>query len=147
MDPPEWIWPLLGIEVDAFNHGGTPEFAAISAVVVRHNVIVETLSKAPKTFEPIFARKPNRDIDAGPWCDGFYAAMKLRLSAWAPLWNLADINHGLLLPILFHCVDDQGAPDARPAEPGAGNRTVPANSLQGHSDRRRRDASALDADA
>ena len=92
MDPPEWICPLLGIEVDAFNHGGTPEFAAISAVAVRHNVIVETLSKAPKTFEPIFARKPNRDIDAGPWCEGFYAAMKLRLSAWAPLSNPADIN-------------------------------------------------------
>jgi uncharacterized protein len=36
--------------------------------------------------------------------------MKLRLSAWAPLSNLADINHGLLLPILFHCVDDEGRP-------------------------------------
>ena len=67
--------PLLGIEIDAFNHGGTPEFAAISAVAVRHNDIVATLSNAPKTFEPIFARKPNRDIDAGPWCEGFYAAM------------------------------------------------------------------------
>ena len=76
---------LLAIDADAFNHGGTPEFAAISAVAVRHNVIVETLSTAPKTFEPIFARKPNGDIDAGPWCHGFYAAMKLRLSAWAPL--------------------------------------------------------------
>ena len=84
----------------AFNHGGTAEFAAISAVAVRHNAIVETLSNAPKTFEPIFARKPNHDVDAGPWCEGFYAAMKLRLSAWAPLRNLADINHGLLLPIL-----------------------------------------------
>ena len=63
MDPPEWICPLLGIEVDAFNHGGTPEFAAISAVAVRHNAIVETLTNAPKTFEPIFARKPNRDIE------------------------------------------------------------------------------------
>ena len=110
MDPPERICPLLGIDVDAFNHGGTPEFAAISAVAVRHNAIVETLTNAPKTFEPIFARKPNRDIDAGPWCEGFYAAMKLRLSAWAPLRDLADINHGLLLPILFHCVDDQGRP-------------------------------------
>ena len=109
MDPPEWICPLLGIGIDAFNHGGTSEFAAISAVAVRHNVIVETLSNAPKTFEPIFARKPNRDIDAGSWCEGFYAAMKLRLSAWAPLGNPADINHGLLLPILFHCLDDQGA--------------------------------------
>src|SRR6202790_2524484 len=110
MDPPEWICPLLGIGIDAFNHGGTPEFAAISAVAVRHNAIVETLTNAPKTFEPIFARKPNKDIDAGPWCEGFYAAMKLRLSAWAPLRNLADINHGLLLPILFHCVNDQGPP-------------------------------------
>jgi uncharacterized protein len=78
MDPPAWICPLLGIDVDAFNHGGTPEFAAISAVAVRHNRIVETLSTAPKTFEPILVRKPNREIDAAPWCQGFYAAMKLR---------------------------------------------------------------------
>ena len=118
MDPPEWMCPLLGIQVDAFNHGGTPEFAAISAVAVRHNAIVETLTNAPKTFEPIFVRKPNRDIDAGPWCEGFYAAMKLRLSAWAPLRNLADINHGLLLPILFHCVDDQGRPMLGPPRNG-----------------------------
>jgi uncharacterized protein len=69
MNPPEWICPLLGVEIDAFNHGGTPEFAAISAVAVRHNAIVETLSNAPKTFEPIFARKPNHDVDAGPWCE------------------------------------------------------------------------------
>jgi uncharacterized protein len=110
--------PLLGIGIDAFNHGGTPEFAAISAVAVRHNAIVETLTNAPKTFEPIFARKPNHDIDAGPWCEGFYAAMKVRLSAWAPLRNLADINHGLLLPILFHCVDDQGRPMLGPPKNG-----------------------------
>jgi len=119
MDPPDWICPLLGIKVDAFNHGGTLEFAAISAVAVRHNAIVETLTNAPKTFEPIFARKPNRDIDASPWCAGFYAAMKLRLSAWAPLRNLADINHGLLLPILFHCVDDQGHPMLGPPKNGS----------------------------
>ena len=48
MDPPEWICPLLGIEIDAFNHGGTPEFAAISAVAVRHNAIAETLTNAPR---------------------------------------------------------------------------------------------------
>ncbi len=118
MDPPEWICPLLGIEIDAFNHGGTLEFSAISAVAVRHNAIVETLSSAPKTFEPIFARKPNGEIDAAPWCEGFYAAMKLKLPAWAPLWNLADINHGLLLPILFHCVDDQGQPTLGPPRKG-----------------------------
>ena len=118
MDPPEWICPLLGIEIDAFNHGGTLEFSAISAVAVRHNAIVETLSRAPKTFEPIFTRKPNGEIDAAPWCEGFHAAMKLKLPAWAPLRNLADINHSLLLPILFHCVDDQGQPMLGPPRKG-----------------------------
>src|SRR6202171_5931557 len=39
-----------------------------------------------------------------------------------------------------------GAPDARPAKTGAGHGPVPANSLQGYSGRRRRDASVLDAD-
>ena len=46
-DPREWICPLLAIDADAFNHGGTPEFAAISAVAVRHNDISNTLSMAP----------------------------------------------------------------------------------------------------
>jgi hypothetical protein len=31
-DPREWICPLLAINADAFNHGSTPKFAAISAV-------------------------------------------------------------------------------------------------------------------
>src|SRR5260370_37015350 len=39
-----------------------------------------------------------------------------------------------------------GAPVARPAKTGAGHGPVPANSLQGYSGRRRRDASVLDAD-
>jgi uncharacterized protein len=69
-------------------------------VAVRHNAIVETLTNAPKTFEPL-------------------SAMKLRLSAWAPLRTLADINHGLLLPILFHCVDDQGRPMLGPPKNGS----------------------------
>jgi hypothetical protein len=30
-DPREWIYPLLAIDADAFNHSGTPEFGAISA--------------------------------------------------------------------------------------------------------------------
>jgi uncharacterized protein len=36
--------------------------------------------------------------------------MRPRLLAWAPLLDLGNINHGLLLPILVHCVDDQGRP-------------------------------------
>jgi uncharacterized protein len=117
-DPREWICPLLAIDADAFNHGGTPEFAAISAVAMRHNDISNILSTAPNRFEPIYRRKPNRDIDARPWCRGFYAAMKLRMSDWALLLDVDDINHGLLLPIFVHCVDDQGRPLLGPTRKG-----------------------------
>jgi uncharacterized protein len=147
MDLPEWICPLLGIEIDAFNHGGPPEFAAISAVAVRHNAIVETLTNAPKTFEPIFARKPNRDIDAGPWCEGFYAAMRLRLSAWGTAQESRRHQSRSVVADPVPLRRRSGAPDARSAKTGARNRTVQPNSLQGHSGRRRRDASVLDADA
>jgi uncharacterized protein len=36
--------------------------------------------------------------------------MRLRISAWAPLLDASNVNHGLLLPILLHCRDDQGRP-------------------------------------
>ena len=118
MSPLDWICPLLAIDADAFNHGGTPEFAAISAVVQRHNEISNVLSTAPHRFTPIHGRKPNGDVDARPWCQGFYAAMRPRLSDWAPLLDLSSINHGLLLPILLHCVDDQRRPLLGPARIG-----------------------------
>lgn len=44
--------------------------------------------------------------------------MRLRLSAWAPLLDTRNINHGLLLPILLHCVDNQGHPLLGPPRPG-----------------------------
>jgi uncharacterized protein len=91
---------------------------AISAVAVCRNAISNTHSTSPKTFEPLFERKPNGEIDAGPWCEGFYTAMQLRPSAWAPRRNLADINHALLSPILLHCVDDQGHPLLGPSREG-----------------------------
>ena len=110
ISPLDWICPLLAIDADAFNHGGTAEFAAISAVVQHHNAISNTLSSDPKRFEPIHRRKPNGDVDARPWCLGFHAAMQPRLSAWAPLLDTRNINHGLLRSILRHCVDDHGHP-------------------------------------
>ncbi|WP_316161002.1 UPF0149 family protein [Bradyrhizobium sp. SZCCHNRI20481] len=118
LDPPDWICPLLAIGADAFNHGGTPEFAAISAGAMRHNHISDTLSAAPDKFRPVHRRKANGDVDARPWCRGFYAAMQLRMPAWARLLNLADINHGLLLPILLHSVDDHGRPLFGPTKKG-----------------------------
>jgi hypothetical protein len=47
-----------------------------------------------------------------------YAAMKLRISAWAPLLDTNEINHGLLLPIFVHRVDDQGRPLLGPTRKG-----------------------------
>lgn len=44
----------------------------------------------------------------GVW--DFHAAMRPRISAWAPLLDTRSVNHGLLLPILIHCQDDQGRP-------------------------------------
>ena len=63
ISPPNWICPLLAIDADAFDHGGTPEFAAISAVVQRHNEISNVLSTAPHRFAPMHSRKPNGDVD------------------------------------------------------------------------------------
>jgi uncharacterized protein len=110
MNPPDWICPLLAVDADAFNHGGTPELAAISAVVLRHNVISNTLSTAPERLQPIFRLKPGGGVDVRPWCQGFYTAMKLRLLAWSPLLDVDNTQHALLLPIMLYCVDDQGRP-------------------------------------
>jgi uncharacterized protein len=110
IDPPDWICPLLAIDADAFNHGDTPEFAAICAVARRHNGISRVLSTTPERFEPMHRRKPNGEVDPRPWCRGFYAAMRLKTLDWAPLLDTSDVNHGLLLPILLHCRDDQGRP-------------------------------------
>ena len=47
IDPRDWICPLLAVDADGFNHGGTPEFAAICAVARRHNDISRVLSTTP----------------------------------------------------------------------------------------------------
>jgi len=83
-----------------------------------HNAISNTLSTNAKKFEPIHPRKPNGDVDARPWCRGFHAAMQPRLSAWTPLLDIRNVNHGLLLPILLHCVDDHGRPLLGPPRKG-----------------------------
>jgi uncharacterized protein len=118
IDPPDWICPLLAVDADAFNRGGTPEFAAICAVARRHNDISRVLSTSPDRFEPMHRRKLNGDVDPRPWCRGFHAAMRPRMSDWAPLLDTGNVNHGLLLPILLHCRDDQGRPLLAPARRG-----------------------------
>ena len=129
--PLDWICPLLAVDADAFNHGGTPEFAAISAVAQHHNDISNILSTNPDRFEPMHRRKPRGEVDARPWCRGFYAAMRLRKFAWSPLLKPGDINHVLLLPILLHCVDNEGRPLRRPPSDGRDGKAFLRNA---HSD-------------
>ena len=94
MSPPDWICPLLAIDADAFNHGGTPEFAAISAVAQRHNEISNVLSTAPDRFEPVHRRKANGDIDPGPWCQGFTprcgSGYRRGHRCWTPATSITD---------------------------------------------------------
>jgi uncharacterized protein len=58
MDTRAWICPLLGIDPDAFDHGGTPQFAALCAVIVRHNAISDTLPTRRDLYQPILACVP-----------------------------------------------------------------------------------------
>ena len=106
-DPIEWVCPLLGLRPDAFNHD-TEEFAAIACVLMRHNIISQTLATAPEKFAPIFLNDCNGDIDLKPWCRGFYAAMNLRLRTWAKFTTPTTEENKLLRPILFFCVDANG---------------------------------------
>lgn len=84
MMPEEWVCPLLGVDPDDFNHD-TETFSAIAATLMRHNLISETLSTKPESFEPLFVRTPEGEVDARPWCMGFYAIMQLRLLDWSQL--------------------------------------------------------------
>jgi uncharacterized protein len=109
MTQEEWVCPLLGVDPDDFNHD-TRTFSAIAATLMRHNAIGATLSTKPESFEPLFVRGPNGEVDARPWCMGFYAVIKLRLLAWSRLMSPNAAERGLLAPILFHCVDASGRP-------------------------------------
>jgi uncharacterized protein len=109
MLPEEWVCPLLGVDPDDFDHD-TETFSAIAATLTRHNAIAGTLSTKPESFEPLFSRGTDGAIDARPWCIGFYAVMKPRLLAWSRLMRANAAEHGLLLPILSHCLDPDGRP-------------------------------------
>jgi uncharacterized protein len=126
MPPEEWVCPLLGVDLDAFNHD-TETFSALAATLMRHNVISETLSTKPESFEPLFARSPDGEVDPQPWCMGFYAVMKLRPPAWSRLISPDKIDHALLRPILFHCVDDVGQPMLPPATRSPGTSELARN--------------------
>lgn len=98
MSPLDWICPLLAVDADAFNPGDTSEFAAISAVAVRHNEISQTLSTTPSQFDRCSGAKPMAMSIRDPDAKGFYAAMRLRLLAWAPLLDVCNVSHACCCP-------------------------------------------------
>jgi uncharacterized protein len=113
-EPFGWLCPLLGVTKDAYLNGDTPEFAAIAAVAERHNVISAVLSETQNQFTPLFGRSETGDVDVGPWCRGFYAAIQLNPKFWRKLLPARRQAHLWLIPILAHCT----GPDGRPV-PGA----------------------------
>nr|WP_247804861.1 hypothetical protein [Bradyrhizobium sp. 191] len=105
------------------------------------------LSTTPSQFEPMHRRKANGDVDPRPWCQGFYAATRLRPSAWAPLLDASNVNHGLLLPILLHCLSRRSGPAAaRTATKRARDQGFSAQRPRRSSSGRRGHAPILDAD-
>lgn len=66
--PPDWVCPLLGVELDAFNHDNV-EFTAIGAVGMRHNAISEILSSLQKGSSLCSSDDPTATStsDPGAW--------------------------------------------------------------------------------
>ena len=102
ISPPDWICPLLAIEWwhaevrgDLRHHVNITQRQQRPLGPPRIGSIV--VSRTAMSMRTLGAR------DSAP-------AMRPRLLAWAPLLDLGNISHGLLLPILVHCVDDQGHP-------------------------------------
>lgn len=71
----------------------------------------------PDRFEPIHQREPNGGVDASlvRGIPRRHAAATIFLGV---MLDTRTINHGLLLPILLHCLDDQGHPPLGPARKG-----------------------------
>jgi uncharacterized protein len=109
MDPRNWVCPLLGIDADAFNRDDTPEFAALRAVIERHNAVSDTLATRPDLYRPIFAKTLAGQVDPAPWATGFKAAMDMNPKAWTKLKKTSpDSLH--LLPILASVPGVRGHP-------------------------------------
>jgi uncharacterized protein len=117
ISPDEWFVDLLG-ERGRLATASGQTLAAITAIVGRFNTVSEGLSTSPQQHAPIFEKTDDDMVRPHPWCMGFIAAMRLRFEAWRPLLDLNRIEHGLLLPILLHCIDPLGRPMPGPPREG-----------------------------
>ncbi len=108
MHPHTWICPLLAIGPEAFDNGGTPEYAAIAAVTARHNAISERLVDGSR-WQPLL-RRMHGDIDPSDWCNGFMKAVMLNEPRWKDVLNPHAEHYGLMMPILLYSKDALGRP-------------------------------------
>ena len=109
MNPFKWIGSLIAVDREAFDTGGTSEFAAIKAVAERHNGIGARLQNE-LGLAPLFHKYPDGEVDARDWCEGFMAAVNLKRSSWRDVLDPNSFHHGLILPILIYCKDKRGRP-------------------------------------
>lgn len=114
-----FICAALAVKRSAFDIGGTPEFAAIKATADRFNAIGQRLADGDLT--PLHWKKPNGEVDASEWCEGFLAAANLAPAAWKAVLEPRSPLYGLMLPILAHCKTSTGEPWLGPPRPGAAN--------------------------
>ena len=116
MHPHAWINPMLALEPEAWDTGGTPEFAAIKAVSDRHNAVSDCLVYG-RIYAPVYRRKANGEADPTDWCEGFMRCVNLNRRKWKDVLDAGSFNHTLMSPILLYCRDARAAPLLRPQPP------------------------------
>lgn len=101
MHPFKWICPLIGIEPEAFDTGGTPEFAAIMAITRWHNTISDKLRDDQK-LTPLFTTDAKGQTTAHDWCAGFMLAVEMNRRLWHGVLKTTSQHRYLMMPILIH---------------------------------------------
>jgi uncharacterized protein len=124
LHPHAWINPLLAIGPQAWDTGGTLEFAAIKAVSNRHNATSECLVEG-RPYAPVFRHNADGGVDRSDWCEGFRLCVNLSRRKWKDLLDVNSVYHGLLSPILHDSPISPSQPSfsqpsLRPIPPGRG---------------------------
>jgi len=100
--PNDWMWYVIGDHEERADIGNKTQ-AVIDTIVDHYNHIAHQLTQ-PGKYAPIYMRTDEEEVLAGPWADGFFGAINLKLEQWAPLF--ADKRTGEpILTILLNCTD------------------------------------------
>jgi len=109
------ICTAVGVGAGAFTHGH--HSALIMTVANRYNAIGAALDGHAE-LQPHYRYKANGEVDARDWCEGFLAVVNQNREEWRDVLDLENHLHGLMLPVLIHCVDAQGRPLLGPPREG-----------------------------